>query len=53
MTIDAEYERAPRYVHGRRIFFSIKTTHTNNFSMSKTLVASKIQNLSILCIIST
>lgn len=42
MTVGAECDRAPRYVHGKRTFFSIKTTHKNSFSMNKTFVASKI-----------
>ncbi len=42
ITIGAECESAPRYVHGKRIFFSINTIHTNNFSINKTFVASKI-----------
>ncbi len=43
ITVVAECDNAPRYVHGKSIFFSRKLIHTNNFSMNKTFVASKNQ----------
>jgi len=41
MTVGADCERVPRYVHGKSTFFSRNTIQMKSFSIKRTFVASK------------